>query len=80
MNADTIWQIFRYMLMAVGGYFVNKGWVDNDSLTTIISGMGTLFVTAWGLYIKWNTKTVPADVAAKPSVTTVSPVTGAVEK
>lgn len=79
MNSDTIWQIVRYILIAVGGYFVNKGVLTSDSLTSIVSGLGTLFVAIWGIYVKAGTAAVPIDVASKPSIPTVSAATGAVK-
>jgi hypothetical protein len=78
MNSDTIWQLIRYALMAAGGFVVSKGWITNDNLTQIVGAMGTLFVTAWGLYIKWGTTSVPDTTAARKDVPTISPVTGAV--
>lgn len=79
MNFDTIWQIVRYVLLAVGGYFVNKGILTNDVLTQIIAGLGTLATAAWGIYVKAGTAAVPIDVAEKPNIPTVSGATGAVK-
>jgi hypothetical protein len=78
MNSDMIWQILRYVLLAIGGYFVNKGLITNDVLTSIISAIGTLFVAGWGIYVKAGTKAVPEATAARPDVPTVSAATGAV--
>ena len=79
MNSETIWQILRYALLAGGGYFVNKGLLTNDALTSIISGFGTLFVAAWGIYVKAGTKAVPEAVANRPEIPTVSAATGATQ-
>ena len=80
MNSDTIWQIIRYLLIAAGGYFTNKGLVSADQVTTIIGAIGGIFGVAWGLFVKSGTRAVPEAVADKPSVPTVSGATGAVSK
>ena len=76
MNADVLWQLARYGLLAIGGYFTNKGVVDGDTVTTVVSSIGTLFTALWGVYVKYGTKAVPVAVADKPSIPTVSSVTG----
>lgn len=80
MNQDTLWQVLRYGLIAVGGYFTNKGIVSSDQWTTIVGALGTVFPILWGLYVKANTKAVPAATAARTDVPTVSAATGAVQK
>lgn len=80
MNAEIVWQLLRYALLAAGGFLTSRGILADAALESVVGAIGLLFTTAWGVYIKWNTKSVPAAVADKPSVPTVSPVTGAVEK
>jgi hypothetical protein len=80
MNQDTIWQVIRYALIALGGYFTNKGIVSSDQWTTIIGALGTVFPIIWGLYVKYGTKATTIAAAAKPSVPTVSGATGIVTK
>jgi hypothetical protein len=80
MNQDTIWQVIRYALIALGGYFTNKGIVSSDQWTTIIGALGTVFPIIWGLYVKFGTKATTVEAAAKPSVPTVSGATGIVTK
>lgn len=80
MNADTIWQLVRYGLIALGTWFTSKGWIAGESWETIIAGIGTLFPVIWGLVVKSGTKAVPADVAARKDIPTVSAATGAVQK
>lgn len=80
MNSDTIWQIIRYGLIALGGWFTNKGYVTGDQWTTVVGAIGTLFPVAWGLFVKSGTKAVPESVAARSDVPTVSAATGAVQK
>lgn len=79
MTSDTVWQIVRYILIAIGGYFTNKGYVTGDQLTGIIGALGTLFTAAWGIWVKFGTKATTAQAAASPSVPVVSPATGSVK-
>jgi len=78
MTSDTVWQIVRYLLIALGTGFVQKGYINNDTLTTIVSACGTLFIAGWGIYVKLGTRATTADHADKVSTPVVSPVTGSV--
>ena len=80
MNQDTIWQIIRYGLISAGGFFVGKGYISSENLTAIVGALGSLFAVGWGLYVKFNTKAVPAATAARTDVPTVSAATGTVTK
>lgn len=76
MNSDMIWQILRYVLLAGGGWLTSKGYVSGDQVSTIVGAIGTLFTAGWGIFVKAGTKAVPAEVAARPDVPTVSAATG----
>ncbi|MGY3278107.1 Pam3-gp28 family putative phage holin [Bradyrhizobium sp. S3.7.6] len=52
MTGDQIWGIARTILAAAGGYFVAKGYVDTDTMTTILGGVGTVFVAVWSVMTK----------------------------
>ena len=80
MTSDTIWQIVRYALLALGGFIINKGLITSDDLTAIIGALGTLFTAAWGIYVKYGTRATTADVAARSDVPTVSSATGIVSR
>jgi hypothetical protein len=80
MNQDTIWQLIRYGLIAIGSFLVGKGYVTSADVTTIIGALGAIFPVVWGIYVKANTKAVPAATAARSDVPTVSAATGAVTK
>jgi len=80
MSSDMIWQIIRYILIAAGSFATGKGWVTADQVTSIVGALGTLFAVGWGLFVKSGTTAVPSDVAANPSIPTVSGATGAVSK
>ena len=69
-----------------GGILVGRGTISQEQLSqfltdlpSIVGGFLMLGTTVYGLYVKWNTKTVSAEIGAKPSVPTLSSVTGATE-
>lgn len=79
---DQFWQITRYLLIALGSFFAGKGKIAPedvapfvDETIRIASGLVALGTAAWGLYVKFRTRSVPAHVAAH--VQTVSSATGA---
>lgn len=49
MTADSIWQIVRYILIALGSFVTAKGWADESTVTALVSAIGTIFVAVWGL-------------------------------
>ncbi len=79
MNVDTIWQILRYGMIALGSWFAARGYVTGEQWELIIAGLGTMFPVIWGLFVKSGTKAVPQAVADRPSVPTVSAATGKIE-
>lgn len=78
MKWDTVWQIARYILIAVGSFATGKGWVTADQVTAIVGAIGTIGAVVWGLFVKSGTTAVPDTVAARADVPTVSAATGAV--
>ncbi|HEY0236564.1 MAG TPA: hypothetical protein VGC86_16140 [Afipia sp.] len=80
MTSDTIWQIIRYALLALGGFIINKGLITSDQLTAIIGALGTLFTAAWGIYVKYGTRATTVDTALRNDVPTVSSATGVVSR
>ena len=79
MNSDMAWQIVRYVLIAAGTWLASKGYIGAEQWETVVGGLGAIFGVAWGLFVKSGTKAVPAAVAARPDVPTVSGATGAVK-
>jgi hypothetical protein len=84
--SDQTWAAIRYALIAVGSFLAGKGYVTMDQVNTvienlpaIIGGITTLVTAIWGLYVKWNTRAVPAITAARRDVPTINPATGSVE-
>ena len=74
MNQDMVVQLVRYVLLAVGPWIASHGWMTDDNWGLIAGALITIGTAIWGVYVKWNTTSVPAHVAAE--VPTVSPVTG----
>ncbi len=82
---DLFWQNLRYVLIAGGTYGVAKGWLKAEQVgpgvevaTQAISGLIAAGAWAWGVYVKWNTATVPERTAARVDVPTVNTATGAI--
>lgn len=87
MNQDTVVQGVRYGALMLGGILVGRGTIKQDDLNAFITNLPSLIgaltmlgTAVWGFYVKWNTKAVPSEIGAKPSVPTLSPVTGKVEE
>jgi hypothetical protein len=84
--SDQVWQTVRYVLIGGGAFLAGRGKLDPaqvapmaDQIITIASGAASLAAAAWGLYVKWQTATVPAATAARPDVPVVSSATGALK-
>lgn len=52
MSGEQIWGICRTILAAAGGVAVGKGWIDNETLTALLGGLGTIFVAVWSFKSK----------------------------
>ncbi len=83
---DQIWVTLRYILIGGGSYLAGRGKIPMadvsayaDGIIQLLSGATALAASAWGLYVRYNTRAVPASTAARRDVPTVSPATGAVE-
>jgi len=51
-QAEQIWGLVRTILAALGGVAVGKGWIDSETMTAIVGGLGTIFVAVWS----WRSK------------------------
>lgn len=86
---DNVWQLARYALIG-GGMWIAGQSKGNINASEVTSAVDLLMVAggavvsagtaAWGLYVKWRTRSVPERTAARPDVPTVNTVTGAVER
>lgn len=85
MNEQLV-QTIRYVIIAGGSYLAGRKGISPEQIVPavdqVISAAGAIAAAVaalHGLYVKWNTKSVPAATAARADVPTVSPVTGAVD-
>lgn len=47
MTSDQIQAFIRNVLMIAGGYFVSKGTLTADTLTTVVAGVGAVVGLVW---------------------------------
>lgn len=78
-NMDLVWQLLRYGLIAGGTTLVTKGFLTEEQMQAAVGAAVALGTVGWGVFVKSGTKAVPAHVAARPEVPTVSAATGRVE-
>jgi len=50
ISSAQIFAAVRQVALVLGGYFVARGWIDNDTLTTIVPAILTLAVAAYGIW------------------------------
>jgi len=77
MNHDSVWQLIRYVMLIAGGAATTAGYLSNEEITAIIGAAGTLFTTAWGLWVKWGTSPVRDGVIIRNAIPAVDSATGA---
>lgn len=83
---DQFWQSVRYVLIGGGAFIAGRYRIPADQVPVLVdqiiqvmSGLASLGGVVWGLYVKWQTATVPASTAARIDVPTVSAATGSVK-
>lgn len=81
---DQLWVTTRYILIGGGSFLAGRGIIPPDQVAQtvdLVMTAGGTFVAAaaalWGLYVRWNTKAVPAVTGARDDVPTINPATGA---
>jgi hypothetical protein len=84
---DQLWQSIRYLLIGGGAFLAGRGKLEPEQVAPLVDSIMqvggaavALGSAAWGLYVKWKTRAVPAFVAARPDVPTVSAATGSIER
>lgn len=87
MTWDVFWQNLRYALIALGMFLAGRGWIPTDQVPTLVDSAITGFAGAvafgtwaWGVGVKFGTKSVPAATAARSDVPTVSAATGEIQR
>lgn len=56
MTGEQIAGVVRAIVAAVGGYFVGKGTVDNETVVTVGGALATLATAVWSV---WSKKAEP---------------------
>jgi hypothetical protein len=56
MNTAIVATIARSVLIAAGGWFVSKGYFDNDTLQQVVSALVVLITAGWGVVDKMGKK------------------------
>jgi hypothetical protein len=67
MNAEQITSIIRQILLAVGGFVVGKGWVDNETMLQIAGALSVIIGSVWALWSRTD-KRIVKDAAARVPV------------
>lgn len=52
MTAEQIWGIVRTILAAAGGFVVARGYIDAETLSTVLGALGTIFIAVWSVVAK----------------------------
>lgn len=86
MMNDQIWVTLRYILIGGGSYLAGRGKIPltdvsmyADTIIQILSGATAVAASAWGLYVRYNTRAVPLATAERKDVPTVNAATGVTE-
>jgi len=71
MNTEQITSIIRQVLLAVGGFVVGKGWVDNETMLQIAGALSVIIGSIWAIWSRTD-KSIVASAAAKVPVSTAA--------
>lgn len=71
MNTEQIASIVRQILLAVGGFIVGKGWVDNETMVQIAGALSVIVGSIWAIWSR-STKNIVASASAKVPVSDAS--------
>ena len=84
---DNLLVVLRAVLMVAGGFLAGRGYVTSDQVSSFVAKLPEIIGAAtsigsmiWGIYVRWNTKSVSVKTGARPDVPTLSTATGTVEK
>lgn len=85
MNDATL-VIARYAIFGLLAYLGGKGVIPKESvqgfgdqIMNAIPLIGAAATALWGIWVRWNTRSVPIATALRADVPTVNPATGATE-
>lgn len=52
ITGDKIWGVVRTVLAAGAGYLIAKGYIDEATANSVLTGLGVVFIAVWS----WQTK------------------------
>lgn len=67
MNTEQITSIVRQILLAVGGFVVGKGYVDQETMLQIAGALSVIIGSVWAIWSRTD-KSIVASAAAKVPV------------
>jgi hypothetical protein len=85
LNSPTarldVWSLLRLALVAGGTALATRSGQDISSgdIETVAGALVAILSVAWSIYVHWNAKLVPAEVAARPDVPVVSSASGKIK-
>lgn len=53
-TTSTILAVVRYLMVALGGVLVAKGYLTDEQLNDIVGGLLVLIPAMWGAYLTWR--------------------------
>lgn len=71
MNTEQITSIIRQILLAVGGFVVGKGYVDQETMLQIVGALSVIIGSIWAIWTR-SDKQIVASAAAKVPVSETS--------
>jgi hypothetical protein len=74
------WGAVRLVLCTVGGVMAGNsaGAITEGEVTGLVGAAISMASIAWGIYVRWNARSVPIEVAIKPDIPVQSSLTGQV--
>jgi hypothetical protein len=73
------WGLLRMVIIAVGsaisGQKEGEALAEGD-IEAIAGAVVTLAMIGWGIYVRWNARMVPTEVAVRPNIPVQSSATG----
>ena len=73
-----VWGLTRLMLCTLGGALASRGEFDisEGEIAGIAGAVIAIASIVWGVYVRWNARSVPLEVAVRPEIPVKSDLTG----
>jgi hypothetical protein len=75
------WSLLRAGLIAVGSGFAAQGsgaGLTEGDIESLAGAIVSILTIIWGIYVRWNARSVPLPVAVRPDIPVKSSATGKV--